>query len=86
MNSVLVTIFVGFWVRNLSGLPLTLGEPIPSGLSVLELEEERRAEQRLKSRRYTVLMCVVFHVVCTLLFLGLQPDLIVNSLVLVYTG
>lgn len=52
MNSVLVTVFAGFWVRNLSGLPLTLGEPVSRGLSALELHEERQAENvRDKTRR-----------------------------------
>ncbi|CAN0096387.1 unnamed protein product, partial [Ectocarpus sp. 12 AP-2014] len=55
MNSVLVTVFAGFWVRNLSGLPLTLGEPVSRGLSPLELHEERLADSaaRDKTRRYS---------------------------------
>lgn len=48
----LVTVFAGFWVRNLSGLPLTLGETVPRGLSAMEWQEERLAESvRDKARR-----------------------------------
>lgn len=58
----LVTIFAGFWVRNLSGLPLTLGEPIPSGLSAAELQEERLADQKDRTRR-CLMRSPLFHVV-----------------------
>ena len=51
MNSVLVTLFVGFWVRNLSGLPLTLGEPVPAGLSAFELQQEMEVDRRDREQR-----------------------------------
>ena len=51
MNSVLVTVFAGFWIRNLSGLPLTLGEPVPAGLSALELQQETGIDRRDRAQR-----------------------------------
>ncbi|CAM9290946.1 unnamed protein product, partial [Laminaria digitata] len=53
MNSVLVTVFAGFWVRNLSGLPLTLGEPVPAGLSAFELQQEMGIDRRDRAQRYS---------------------------------
>lgn len=55
VNSVHVTVFAGFWVRNLSGLPLTVGEPIPSGLSAVEMAEERMMDQWDKTRRQAII-------------------------------
>lgn len=82
MNSVLVTVFAGFWVRNLTGLPLTLGEPVPRGLSALELQEERQAETaRDKTRRRErerrggcVLWCVLCRLDFGFVYFGVFPS------------